>query len=442
MDLRQDRPRLRPRGCVRAAFVFGMTVVFGFAFAPSAVGTPGDLDTSFSGDGIVTTDIARGIDHGHAMVIQNDGKIIVVGGAGEDLRNTKFAVARYNSDGTIDTSFGGDGKVTTNLTRFYDAAYGVAIQSDGKIVVAGDAGLDGPNSAFGVVRYNSDGSLDTTFGRGDGIVVTHFSRRHDPVAGLAVQADDRIVVSGAASWNGANPKMALARYTADGRLDPTFGRDGRVTTDFGEGMDFANAVTLTPDGDIVAAGLTTTRRYGADFALARYNVDGTLDVGFGGDGKVRTRFTRAHDSVQALVVAADGSVVVAGIAACCGDDASFALGKYGPDGSLDTSFGNDGKVTTEFSRRDDYAYGLAVQGDQMIVAAGVAAAGSDDSKIAVSRYTPDGTPDATFSSDGRITTNISNGYDASRGIGIQPDGKIVVSGNSAREFAVVRYVIV
>ena len=328
--------------------------------------------------------------------------------------------------------------MTTNLSSAYDSAYGVGLQSDGKIVVGGDAGWDGRDSAFGVVRYHTDGTLDTRFGGGDGIVITHFTRRLDPVAGLAVQSDDKVLVSGAAGLDRRDPKLAVARYTATGELDTTFGADGKVTTNIGPETDFANAIGVGQGGEIVAAGLTGMGRAAA-FALVRYSDDGALDTTFGGDGIVTTRFSRADDSVHAVAVGGDGTVVAAGIAGCCGEDASFALARYTIDGGLDPTFSGNGKLTTAFSRRDDYAYGVAVQDDGSVVAAGVSAAGGRNPKIAVARYTTAGEPDTTFSTDGLATTDVSPGYDASRGIAIQSDGKIVVSGNSATEFAAVRY---
>jgi uncharacterized delta-60 repeat protein len=266
--------------------------VGGLAFTAAAYGQAGELDSSFGGDGKVTTDVTPRGDFATEVAIQADGKIVVVGGASWE-KNPKFVVLRYNADGTLDTSFGGDGRVTTDFTRTEDAAWGVAIQADGKIVAAGDAGLRTGNSRFAVARYNADGTLDTSFG-GDGKVTTQFTRKDDPVSSLVIQVDGKIVVAGGASHNGTNPNFALARYNADGTLDASFGGDGKVTSDFGGRRDYANAVAVQADGKLLEGGITRFSRTAgrSRFALVRYNADGTLDTGFSSDGRVTTDFTR------------------------------------------------------------------------------------------------------------------------------------------------------
>jgi uncharacterized delta-60 repeat protein len=423
------------------------TLVVGLSAFPAgtALAAPGDLDPAFDADGKVTANFTRRVDFGWATAIQDDGKIIVVGTAGENSRNPRFAVARFNPDGTLDESFDGDGKLTKDLTEYYDGAFGVVIQSDGKIVVSGDAGLGGPNSGFAVVRFNTDGSLDTTFGvggaDGDGVTITQFSRRTDTPAGMAIQPDDKILVSGCAAYDGRDPKMAVVRYTADGDLDSTFGGDGKVTTDFDDdpGFDFASAVAVADDGDIVAAGMTENPRTHIDFAAARYNEDGSLDTAFGGDGLVERRLTRYNDTGQAVHVGPDGSVLIGGIAKVGSGDASFALTRYLANGTPDVSFSFDAWITTDFTNGDDYAWGMTVDDDDRILAVGVSGAGSRNPRFAVARYSPDGELDPSFSGDGKVRTDISAGYDSARGVAIQSDGAVVVAGGAGSEFAVVRY---
>jgi len=218
----------------------------------------------------VTTDFG-GSDYGFSVALQPDGKIVVAGYAGGD-----FALARYNSDGALDTSFGSGGKVTTDFGGSYHPdGFSVALQPDGKIVVAGYAGGD-----FALARYNSDGALDTSFGSG-GKVTTDFGGS-DAGYSVALQPDGKIVVAGYAGLD-----FALARYNSDGALDTSFGTGGKVTTDFSGGRDVGYSVALQPDGKIVVAGYA-----GVDFALARYNSDGALDTSFGSGGKVTTDFRR------------------------------------------------------------------------------------------------------------------------------------------------------
>jgi uncharacterized delta-60 repeat protein len=410
-----------------------------------ALAAPGDLDTSFGGDGKVTTDFTSRADAAFDVALQVDERIVAAGGSAFDGTNPKFAVARYNTDGTLDTSFGGDGKVTTDLTSRADAVFGVAIQADQKIVAAGDAGIGGANSKFGVVRYNVDGTLDTSFG-GDGKVTTDFTSRLDSVAGLAIQTDGKILVSGGSGVDGSNPKFALARYNTDGTLDTSFGGDGKVTTDFTSRLDFANSVAVQDDAKIVAAGLARPSGSRAKFALARYNIDGTLDTSFGGDGKVTTGFTSAADSAQKVVIQGDSKLVAAGIAGSLGSNPKFAVARYNTDGTLDTAFGGDGKVTTDFTSRFDGAFGAGLQADGKIVAAGESGLGGAGSnpKVALARYNIDGTLDTAFSGDGKVTTDFTSREDFSRGVAIQTDGNIVLAGGSGlggtnAKFALARY---
>lgn len=184
--------------------------------------------------------------------------------------------------GSLDTAFSGDGKATTNVTSGFDSAYGVAIQPvDAKIVAAGE--VAGSGGRFGLVRYDTDGSLDAGFG-GDGRVTTNFTSRYDAAGDVVVQGDGRIVAAGIAGGSGS--QFALARYNSDGSLDATFGGDGKVTTNFTAGSDFAFGVLVQPDGKIVAAGRAGGS--GGRIAVARYETDGDLDPTFDGDGKVLT----------------------------------------------------------------------------------------------------------------------------------------------------------
>ena len=235
-----------------------------FGFALVRYDTDGSLDTSFGGDGKVTTDFTRFVDDGLAVALQPDGKIVMVGGAGFGGPNERFALARYNTDGSPDTTFGGDGKLTTDFSPYPDVAFAVAIQGDGHIVVAGGARLlPYPNPTWALARYDTDGSLDTSFG-GDGKVTTDFTRGDDDAYSMALQADGKIVVAGQAALR--NAKFALARYGTDGSLDPTFGADGKLVTNITPGYDSAFQVVIQPDGKIVAAGTAGFTR----FAVWRY----------------------------------------------------------------------------------------------------------------------------------------------------------------------------
>jgi uncharacterized delta-60 repeat protein len=248
-------------------------------------------------------------------------------GAAWNGTNPNFALARYNSDGTLDPSFGGDGKVTTDFGRRHDYANALAVQADGKLLAGGLTRFSrsAGRTRFALVSYNADGTLDSGFSS-DGKVTTDFTRWNDSVQGLAVQADGEIVVGGIAGNGGSNPKFALARYNAGGGLDATFGGDGKVTTDFTAGYDEAWDVELQPDGKIVAGG--DTAGLGGRFAVARYDTNGALDGTFSGDGRTVTNFTPHDDFAYGLALQADGNVVLAGGSGWGGSNPRIALARY------------------------------------------------------------------------------------------------------------------
>ncbi len=312
-------------------------------FALARYNTDGTLDPTFGGGtGKVTTGFALSGDinvtsQALSVAIQSDDRIVLAGntvkgfsGAQDSPANNgfNFAVARYDANGTLDTSFGGTGKVITDIGGFSfgggDGAYAVAIQSDGKIVAAGNGNpLASGNADFAVVRYNIDGTLDPAFGVG-GKVTTDFGSVEDYAKSVGIQSDGRIVVTGSfGSYPWAD--FALARYNPNGTLDTTFDVDGKVTTNFG-GWDLGQAMAIQSDGGIVAAGHTQSSSYALDFAVARYNANGSLDTTFAGTGKVTADFGGGPDAGHAVAIQSDGKIVVAGSG---GVATVFAVARFG-----------------------------------------------------------------------------------------------------------------
>jgi uncharacterized delta-60 repeat protein len=228
-------------------------------------------------------------------------------------------------------------------------------------------------------------------------------------------------------------KFALARYNADGTLDPTFGGNGKVKTAFSIGGEaaFANAfdVAIQSDGKVVSAGTASCAESCSRYALARYNADGTLDSGFGENGEVLTSLTDGFDVGQAVAIQADGRIVAAGEAGfCCEITGSFGLVRYNADGTLDAGFSDDGVVVTNFTPVDDSAADLAIQADGKIVAAGGAGYNGASSSFALARYNADGTRDTSFSGNGKVRTAFAAGLNSLGGVALQVNGKIVVAG--------------
>ncbi len=374
-------------------------------------------------DGIVTTDIASDSNNVFAMTVQADGKILAIGYSGNGSTRD-IALLRYHPNGSLDTSFGGGGVVITDIAGTADLGFDVAIQPDGKILVSGQT-FNGTDYDFALIRYNSDGSLDATFGTG-GIVTTDFAGLDDHGKGMTLQTDGKILVTGVTN-NGADYDFALARYNSDGSLDASFGTAGLVTTGIGPGDDQAVDVAVQPDGKILVSG-ESFNGANSDFALVRYNVDGSLDAGFGAGGRVTTDFALGVDKGVRLTLQPDGKILVAGHS-FNGTDYDFALARYNADGSLDTGFGTGGKLTTAIGASDDVAYNVAVQADGKILVSGDSDNGSDDD-FAVVRYNNDGTLDTSFGTGGIVTTGVGASHDKARAFALQPDGKIVLAGYS------------
>lgn len=395
-----------------------------------AAGAPGDLDPSFGIGGKVITDLGDNISAlALAVALQADGKVVVAGtgiGATEEV-----LLVRYNPDGSVDIGFGTNGQVATGLTRGISGTFlidpAVIVQPDGKIVVA--ATILGTTHAtdfdFALARFNPNGSPDETFGSG-GKVATNFvldAQNRGFAEGaqaLHLQPDGKLVAAGPFGFMASLPTgFALARYNLDGTLDPTFGVAGKVTTDFTDIASadvFAKALVLQDDGKLIAAGSAGA---GADFALARYNSNGSLDATFGTGGRVLTNFG-GTGRLYALVRQPDGKLVGAGTP-------SFTLARYNSDGTLDVSFGTDGKVTTDVGSGGSSAFALALQSDGKLVAAGGGLAqGGLGQGLALARYNVDGSLDTTFGTGGEVVSP-DVGFVAFALV-VQPDGKLVAAG--------------
>jgi uncharacterized delta-60 repeat protein/gliding motility-associated-like protein len=407
---------------------------------------PGSLDLSFDNDGLVTTVIGGGYDAGYSVAIQSDGKIVVAGYSNNNS-NFDFALVRYNPDGSLDDTFDSDGIVTTAIGSGDDYGYSVAIQSDGKIVVAG-LSFNGSNYDFALVRYNADGSLDNTFGS-NGIVTTVIGSSSDFAYSVAIQNDGKIVVAGG-SYNGSNYDFALVRYNVDGSLNNTFDNDGIVTTAIGSGDGHGHSIAIQSDGKIVVAGYGDNGS-NLDFAIVRYNANGSLDNTFDSDGKVTTAIGSGDDLGFSVAIQSDGKIVVAGYNSNGNASnghyytlSNFTVVRYNIDGSLDNSFNSDGKATTGFGGTYNWGGYVAIQCDAKIVVAGGYSSGHTlDAKFALIRYNADGSLDNTFDSDGKVTTDFGNRNNEGTSVAIQSDGKIVVAGGSYNgsdnDFALARY---
>jgi uncharacterized delta-60 repeat protein len=402
---------------------------------------PGRLDSTFGVNGVVSTDPDNSIyrSEGSAMALQNDGKIIVVGYAGNHGNGTEtdFLVLRYNVDGSLDTSFGDPnpsnpslrlGYVVTIFSSYVDGADSVVLQTDGKIVAAGHGPVGMP-----VARYNTDGTLDPTFGTG-GKVIVNFDGSSDRALGMAIQSDGRIIIAG------GDNNVLIARLNPDGLLDQTFGNKGKLIVNASAKRNgvsaHANSVAIqripaiTGEERIVVGGSSNQV-----WTIMRFKPNGDYDLTFGGSGYMTTSFSVFTSDVKAVVIDSNNRIVAAGLLQygpnCEGTAFDYGLARYSQDGSLDVSFAG-GKQTIDIYGGQDNLKGLAIQPDGKIVIGGTAFSSDMTVKhFALIRFNPNGARDPSFGivGNGVVTTDFFGLGSLGFGLALQPsDGKILVSG--------------
>lgn len=409
------------------------------------------LGGALGATGVRTTDIQSTDDGGYAMALQPDGKI-VVGGYAVDLANgdKEFALVRYNYDGSLDTTFNGTGKVVTDFNGTSDRIWGVALQADGKIVAAGEtvsAVFPGTND-IAVARYNPNGTLDTTFNATGKVTTDHGAGANNAAYAVAISGTN-IVVAGYETVSGNNDFM-VAQYTSAGILDPAFGTLGVTTTGFSGFNDVARAVAIDGSNRIVLGGHANNGT-DDDFAVARFTSGGVLDSSFvAGAGKVALDiFGSSADQAFGLAInPVTQSITLAGSAYNNGTgNKDFALVRYFPTGALDGSFDGDGIVTTDFGSSPDVANSVYVRSDGVAVAGGFSRFSTSSDDFSLARYTQNGSLDTSFDSDGKLTMKISNADERAYAVALEFDNKIVAAGFAAvagsspvtRNFALARF---
>jgi uncharacterized delta-60 repeat protein len=398
---------MRRRRVVWLSFFVVTALVYAAAVAS---GAPGDLDTGFGGGTGKRVIDFGGNDTANGMAVQPDGKIVLASTGPTE----RFAITRLNTDGSVDTGFGGSGTGTFRFS-FAGTPKAVAIAPDGKIVVAGVVHVSGSNDDAAVARLNSDGTPDDTFGPG-GWRDANFGGDGDVANAVAVLPDGRIILAGNGS---ANRRFVVARITTSGHYDGTFTANGGLTTvAMGNGAD-AFEVAIAPDGKIVVGGTAYMPGTAADFGIARLTADGDPDNSFDGDGQ-RTIDLGGNEETRGLAVTPDGKVLIAGHSSVT----NFALVRLDSTGSPDLSFNGDGTLRIAFGAGTTFAHGVAIQPDGKIVLAGKAQSG-----FAFARVLPGGTLDTTFGDAGRqVVLFNSKPDDGANRVGVEPDGGIVAAG--------------
>jgi uncharacterized delta-60 repeat protein len=422
--------------------------------APSVYAAPGDPDPTFGAGGWVTSDFNTA-DSANSVAVQMDGKIVVAGSSGgEQGCCVDFAVARYLPNGSPDRTFSGDGVVLTDFMSGSDWASDLVLQEDGKILVIGTT-LNNHSRGFALARYNSNGTLDTSFDE-DGIVKTVIN---GAAKAVVLQPDGKIVVAGEA-WdsNRTFVYIGLVRYHPNGDLDTTFGPDENGQVLVRERI-WANEAVLQLDGKIVVGGMgLRPQEDKTNFALARFNGDGSLDTEFGNEGTVQTDFLQT-ELLNALAIQDDGQIVAAGVTFQSAPSSTepppvyIALARYTSEGELDASFGDGGKVITDAPGGTwATARALVLHSSGKIIIGGAAGTSRSNPNpdaardLMLQRYLPNGTLDPAFGDGGSEVTDSGSNDESFNALAIQADGAIVAAGSrfnpedaSNADFIVARY---
>lgn len=459
---------IKSKGAMALATVSTLALLAGIAWAADGAGM---LDASFGAGeedgtpaGVVATSLGNGDDMAEDLAVGADGSVVVVGNRHNGQSND-IVLVRYTNDGAFDAVFGvgeddgtPNGVVNISLGEGNDFGTAVAAQADGKLLVAGYH-EEGASTNMVVLRVNTDGTLDQTFGISEdgtenGIVNISLGDGNDIARDIAVQADGKIVVAGDSVSADGSANIIVARLNADGSVDESFGQsedgtpNGFVATSLGNGDDKANALVLQADGKIVVAGNRVAEDGSSNIIVARYDASGVPDAGFGvsGDdgtpeGFVNISLGEGNDMARDVALQADGKIAIAGDSVMADGSSNFVLARLNADGTPDDSFGvaedgtPNGFVSTSLGEGNDFASGLAVQADGRLVVAGYHQEG-DSTNIAIARYETDGSLDQSFGTaddgteNGIVNISLGDGDDMANAVAMQGDKLIVAAGTT------------
>lgn len=378
------------------------------------------LDTTFGTNGKVFTSFGAFNSIFHALTMQTDGKIYAVG-AKEGLfsETNGLFIAKYNSDGSLDTTYNGTGKIEVGYGFSYEFCYTAVIQPDNKLIVAGSS-----NGDFAIARLNSDGTYDTSFSADGKLNLSFGVGNGSKIRKILLQPDGKIIAIGEA-YGGSNFDYGVARFNSDGSLDTSFGLGGKTNIPVGVANDFGNDAILQPDGKIIVIGSSKNNTGNDFFSMLRLNTDGSIDTTFGTSGKVMYRINTSECVANALTLQIDGKIIVTG-----NSDGDFAVLRYNTNGTLDATFAGIGHVVTDFGNSQDKIFAVSVQADGKIITAGNAyEIGFPASwQFAIARYATNGMLDTTFDTDGKMTVQMTNYESGIKDMIIQPDGKLLFGG--------------
>ncbi len=416
--------------------------------AHATVGQPGTLDPFWAngsalGSGKLITVIGARADTASAIAVQPDGRVLVAG----YCVNVGLCAVRYTSGGALDASFGVAGVLPpVFVPNAGNVAPSLALLPDGKFLLAGTC-FDLGDNDFCVFRFNADGNIDGTFANG-GSVITPIGIADDRARTMLTQPDGKIVVAGTCN-NGVDSDFCAVRYLSNGTLDATFGTAGKVITAFSNRDDVVGAIALQPDGKLVLAGSCNNGTV-EDVCALRYGINGALDASFGSGGKLITVVGTGYSATRAVALQPDGNLLVAAecVTSVSVSKIDFCTLRVNANGTLDTSFGASGTLVTSINTGNNYVSAMTLQSDGKFILGGFCAV-SGQVDFCAARLNAAGALDATFGTGGKLTTAISNGAtpatsnDFLTAIALQPDGKLLFAGycrsGTFDKFCVARY---
>lgn len=407
-----------PRSTTRRLAVTALAFTAFLLPVRPASAASGDLDPAFSSDGKVVTDLGRGAD-ASAVAVQSDGRIVVAG-TQPGVAGGRWFIARYQPNGALDPSFSSDGIAFVNFGTGYDFLGDLALLDDGRIVVVG--GAQG-STRTALARLGPDGSLDTTFGVGgkrtsDFIPLTDVAPGYEWALDVEVLGDGSLRLTG-----GAGNQIALTAFDPDGAVDTGFSDDGLVRTNVGSGSETGYDLAVADDGTMAVTGVAGPGG-NRQVPIIRYSADGSPDTAFAGDGMLTVDYTPSYDDGTGVAVLDDGRVLIAGEA-----DGRVGLSQFLPDGSPDPAFSGDGRQVLDLSGPYEFAARMLHRSDGSIVLAGHI--GGSGGRMLLARLDADGSRDTSFSGNGVAEVNFTPGWDTAWAVAEQADGNFVLAGSSA-----------
>jgi uncharacterized delta-60 repeat protein len=410
-----------------------------FCVYHSSFAQDGFLDSTFNSVGIATK-LVGDFTTGDAVLIQPDGKILV-GVSSIIAPNADISILRYNANGSLDLTFNNTGISTFNINTTGEYCTSIALQSDGKILACGYSSDALYNSSSIVMRFNANGTIDNSFGIG-GLVTTKFHPKTNFAQDILVQKDGRIVVAGNTKDTSLHNVMLVNRYLSNGTLDNSFDNDGTLIIDFGGFGSSSSSVTQQTDEKIVIAGTCNVAAGNTKMTLTRLNENGSFDVNFNLNGTLISSLNGSASTC--LEMQSDGKIVMGGFRDSTTLAREFAVLRYRNNGIIDSSFDDDGIVTTKVGNYQNTGFALAIQSSGKIIIGGFSKiAQQAEENFTLVRYKSNGVLDSTFHNDGIVITSQTNAGCFLKGLAIQSDSKIVavggVSENNLGKIMITRY---